>query len=86
MNVRKLLAKVLLLVPDEYKSNRQYTNAKEFIEHYEPELALDSFIELTDETEGIFPNDFWLGLIEAAEKMKLPNTIQYLNTIRQDNN
>lgn len=85
MNARKLLAKVLLQVPDDYKANREYNNAKEFIDHFEPELALESFIELVDETEGKFPNDFWLGLIEAAEKMNLPNTIQYLNTNRQDN-
>ncbi|OYQ42662.1 hypothetical protein CHU92_03930 [Flavobacterium cyanobacteriorum] len=85
MNVRKVLFKVLLLVPDEYKSNRQYTNAKEFIEHYEPELALESFIELVDETEGSFSNEFWLGLIEAAEKMHLNNKIHYLKGMLQSN-
>jgi len=64
-------------MPDFYRSHRQFINCVEFLENREWELALDSLIELADETEHYFSEDFWHGLSESAEKMKLTDKANY---------
>lgn len=64
-------------IPDFYKTQRQFINCVEFLKNREWELALDSLIELADETEHYFPEDFWLGLADSAEKMNLADKANY---------
>jgi hypothetical protein len=58
-------------MPEFYKTHRQFINCVEFLENREWELALDSLIELSDETGHYFAEDFWLELADASEKMNL---------------
>ena len=64
-------------IPEVYKVNRQLKNCKELLEHNEPELALDSLIELTIETDGAFSNEFWLSLADCADSMKIKASAEY---------
>ena len=64
-------------MPDFYKTQRQFINCVEFLENREWELALDSLIELADETEHYFSEDFWIGLADSAEKMNLADKANY---------
>ena len=52
-------------------------NCAEFLDNKEWELALDCLIDLADETEHHFPEDFWLGLANASEKMNLLEKANY---------
>jgi hypothetical protein len=64
-------------MPDFYRRQRQFIDCIEFLEHREWELALDSLIELADETEHYFSEDFWLGLADSADKMGLTDKANY---------
>ncbi|MGX7687815.1 hypothetical protein ACWA1C_11670 [Flectobacillus roseus] len=64
-------------MPEFYRTHRQFINCVEFLENREWELALDSLIELADETEHYFSEDFWLGLADSAEKMNLTDKANY---------
>ena len=71
------LRRLVEYMPDFYRTRRQFINCVEFLENREWELALDSLIELADETEHYFSEDFWLGLAEAADKMILTDKSKY---------
>ena len=58
-------------MPEFYKTHRQYLNSISFLEHKEWGLALDSLIELANETGHYFSEEYWLTLAESADKMKL---------------
>lgn len=64
-------------MPDFYKTHRQFINCAECLDHREWELAFDSLIELADETEHYFSEDFWLGLADSADKMGLTEKSNY---------
>jgi hypothetical protein len=64
-------------IPDFYRSQRQFIHCLEFLEYREWELALDSLIELADESNHYFPEDFWLGLADSADKMNLTEKANY---------
>lgn len=71
------LRRSVAFIPHKYKTHRQFVNYIEFTEQREWGLALDSLLELADETEYVFPNDFWLGLADAADKMNLQDRAIY---------
>ena len=58
-------------MPEFYKTHRQFVNSIDYLERKEWELALDSLIELANETEHYFSEEFWIELAESAEKMNL---------------
>ena len=64
-------------MPDFYKTHRRFINCVEFLDNREWELALDSLIELANETEHYFSEDFWLGLADSADKMGLTDKAKY---------
>ena len=64
-------------MPDFYRTQRQFNNCVAFLDNREWELALDSLIELADETEHYFSEDFWLGLADSADKMDLTDKADY---------
>jgi len=72
-NLRRLVENM----PDFYKSHIQFIYCVEFLENNEWELALDSLIELAEETEHYFSEDFWLGLVDSADKMNLIEKSNY---------
>lgn len=67
------IRRLLNYMPDYYKTQRQFINSVEFLENREWELAIDSLIELADETGHYFSEEFWLGLANSADKMNLTN-------------
>ncbi|MBT1696185.1 hypothetical protein KK083_04825 [Fulvivirgaceae bacterium PWU4] len=74
----QILRHLAVHIPTSYTAHHQFKNYLEFLEHREWELALDSLIELADETPGYaFSDTFWLGLAEAADKMNLDKTREY---------
>jgi len=64
-------------MPKFYETQRQYVNCIDFLENREWEPALDSLIELADETGHYFSEDYWLGLADSADKMKLNKKSNY---------
>lgn len=64
-------------MPDFYRTQRQFINCVAFLDNREWELALDSLIELADETEHYFSEDYWLGLADSADKMDLTDKADY---------
>jgi hypothetical protein len=64
-------------MPDLYKTHRQFSNCVEYLENREWELALDSLIELADESGHYFSEEFWLGLANSADKMQLADKANY---------
>ncbi len=64
-------------MPDFYLSHRHFINCVEFLSHHEWELALESLIELADETEHYFSEVFWNSLAETADNIKLPEKASY---------
>jgi hypothetical protein len=71
------MRRLIEYMPEFYKTQRQYINCIDFLEHREWELALDSLIELADETGHYFSEDYWIGLADSAEKMKLSKKSSY---------
>jgi hypothetical protein len=74
----KLLTDASLLIPEVSRTNRQYGFYAEYLQHYEFELALDSLIELVDETSLQVPTSFWEYLYQAAEAMRLEQHCTFL--------
>jgi len=64
-------------IPDFYKDQRQYINAGMFLDHCEWDLALDSLIELTDETGHYFSEEFWTELAGVANKLNLTDQANF---------
>ncbi len=56
---------------NKYSSHRQKQYFAEYIEYNEFELALDSLIELSDESQDLFEYDFWVNIEQAAKQMNL---------------
>lgn len=71
------LRRLVDYMPDFYRTHRKFSNCVEFLENSEWELALDSLIDLANETEHYFSEDFWLGLADAADKMVLTDKSKY---------
>jgi hypothetical protein len=70
-SVKKIITRIIDYMPDYYKTHRPFLNCLGFMEHNEWELALDSLIELTQETKHYFSEDFWTGLASSADKMNM---------------
>lgn len=77
--VKKLLMEAANSIDEKYNTQRQRIYFSEYIEQYELALALDSLIELADETEEMFTYNFWSNLEQAAIIMELS---QYQEIIR----
>jgi hypothetical protein len=71
------IRRMISYMPEFYKTHRQFENCTEFLANGEWGLALESLIELADETEHYFSEDFWKALIEASDKMKLEQSAKY---------
>ncbi|MBK8243661.1 MAG: hypothetical protein IPK88_09560 [Saprospiraceae bacterium] len=73
----QIIGRLVDYMPNFYRTHRQFINCVEFLDNREWELALDSLIELADETEHYFSEDFWLGLADSADKMDLTDKANY---------
>jgi hypothetical protein len=66
-------------ISDDLRLNRQYEAYCEFLEYKEFELALDSLVELINETEYSINNEYWHNLEKAAELMQLHDSARAIN-------
>lgn len=74
----QILRRLIVHIPASCASHCQFKNYTEFLAHREWKLALDSLIELANESpKHSFPAAFWLDLAEVADKMKLGETREY---------
>ena len=58
-------------LPAVYSNHRQLKNSNDFLQQNELGLALDSLLELTEETGHYFADKYWLDLADAADKMEM---------------
>ena len=58
-------------MPVVYNDHRQLKDSIEFLKQNELGLALDSLIELSEETGHYFSDKYWLDLADAADQMKM---------------
>ena len=58
-------------MPAVYSNHRQLKNSNDFLQQNELGLALDSLLELTEETGHYFADKYWLDLADAADKMEM---------------
>ena len=72
-----ILKQMVLLIPDEYKSNRQYSFCLEMLREGEWGLALESLLDLADETGLFFAPEIWHGLAIAADKMGMVEQAEF---------
>ncbi len=64
-------------MPDFYTTHKQFKDCVEFLQYREWGLALESLIEMATESQHFFSNNFWLGLADAADKMKMNEEANY---------
>jgi hypothetical protein len=72
-----IMQRMIDYMPEHYKTHDQFKNCVEYLEHREWGLALDSLIELTEETGHHFSEEFWLGLADAADTMGLKDKADF---------
>lgn len=64
-------------VPEFYRSSKHFKNSKELLENNEWGLALDSLIEMANESGHYFSETFWLDLATCADKMQMTDQANY---------
>lgn len=76
---KEIISNILEFSPELYKTHRQFKNCIEFFDNRELGLALESLIELAEETGHYFSDHFWSDLSIAAEEMSMNEQAQYCN-------
>jgi hypothetical protein len=64
-------------VPQFYRESKHFKDSKEFLENNEWGLALESLIEMADESGHYFSETFWLDLANCADKMQMSKEADY---------
>jgi len=72
-----IIQRMIDYMPEHYKTHDQFKNSVEYLDHREWGLALDSLIQLTEETGHYFSEEFWLGLAGAADSMGLQVKVDF---------
>lgn len=67
----QIIKNLIDYLPAVYNDHRQLKNSNDFLQQNELGLALDSLIELTEETGHYFSDKYWLDLADAADKMEM---------------
>jgi hypothetical protein len=73
----QIMRRLVEYMPEFYKTHKQFVNSIDFLKHREWELALDSLIELADETGHYFSEEFWVELSKSADKMNLKSQVVF---------
>jgi hypothetical protein len=73
----KIIQRIIDYMPEHYSTHRQFKNSVEYLAHREWGLALDSLLELADESGDYFSEEFWSALGDAADKMGLKEEADY---------
>ena len=64
-------------VPEFYKGSEKFKASKDFLKNNELGLALDTLIEMADESGHYFSEDFWFDLATCADKMQMTQQAEY---------
>lgn len=64
-------------VPEFYKDSEKFKEIKEFLDHNEWGLALETLIEIADESGHYFSEDFWHNLATCVDKIQMPQQADY---------
>lgn len=64
-------------IPSFYKDSERFKESKEFMDHHEWGLALDSLVEMAVESEHYFSEDFWNNLATCADKMDMKQEAEF---------
>jgi len=76
----KPFAMLLLIqeyIPEFYKENKRFKESEEYLRYNEWGLALESLIELADDSGHYFSNCFWNNLTICANKMEMFAEAEY---------
>ena len=76
----KPFAMLLLIqeyIPEFYKENKGFKESEEYLRYNEWGLALESLIELADDSGHYFSNYFWNNLTICANKMEMFAEAEY---------
>lgn len=76
-SIREVLSELTEYIPERYKNDRQFVNFNEFIEHNDWGLALESLVELADESGHFFSDAFWLDISNCAGRMSMMSITDY---------
>lgn len=76
-SAEKILAYVLDHLPDIHHNSLHFKDAKEYLDHREWGIALDSIIELASDSDHYFSAEHWNQLSLAATKMELDNVATF---------
>jgi hypothetical protein len=76
-SIGEVLLEVAEYIPERYKGDRQFINFNEFIEHNEWGLALESLVELADESGHFFSDAFWMDIRNCASSMSMLSIADY---------
>jgi len=74
-------------VPEFYRNSEQFKESIELLENNEWGLALETLIEMADESGHYFSESFWLDLATCADKMQMTQQAEYCRQqiIRNEN-
>lgn len=64
-------------VPEFYKNSKYFIESKDFLKQNEWGLALDTLIEMADESGHYFSEDFWMNLTTCADKMQMSQQAEF---------
>ncbi|GGH83248.1 hypothetical protein HNQ91_006011 [Filimonas zeae] len=67
-----ILSEVLEYTPELYKTSTHFSAASSFLINQNWELALNSLVQLAEESGHYFSEDFWLNLALCANKINQP--------------
>ncbi|MEJ1237375.1 hypothetical protein WBG78_04540 [Chryseolinea sp. T2] len=73
----RTIQRMIDYMPEFYRNHRQFENCVQYFKQGELGLALNSLIELTEETGHNFSEEFWAGLSDAASKMGLKEEVHF---------
>lgn len=64
-------------IPDIHKDSKHFKDSKEFLHNNEWGLALNSLVEMANESGHYFSETFWLDLANCADKMQMTSQANY---------
>jgi hypothetical protein len=74
---KEIIKHIIDYMPDFYKTERQFILCVDFWEHLEWGLAIESLVELAEETGHYFSDHFWNSVATAAHQMELNHVSRY---------
>lgn len=81
----KLLEQCIEFVPSHFRSSPDYAGAIEHISHHHYDKAVVCLINLADQPDIFFNDDYWLELKQVATKLKLDRSAAHCDKKLEEN-